>query len=385
MKHLTILGASGSIGSSAVAFLRLHRDKFWLKNIAVKSDWAAAMALCEEFDCASVSIQDERAADTFAGYLKGRRVTLMRGPEGAAQLAADRVDVVLAAISGSQGLPSVLAAIRAGNQIALANKEALVCGGPSLLDLAKKMDVDIIPVDSEHSAIYQSMLAGKKDEVSTLLLTASGGPFRSKTIEAMRHATLDQALAHPNWRMGVKNSVDSATLANKGLELIEASYLFACNEQDIDVVINPSSILHSAVCYRDGSMIAQLGVPDMRMAVGYGLSWPERFNTGVKKLSLPILKSLQFEEVDLEKFHCLTLARQALRVGADGPLVYNAANEVAVSAFGAGRIGLLDIPNLIESCLEKGAGNFQGSIDDLCSANDAARDFCSRMLAQTFD
>ncbi|MDR5826213.1 1-deoxy-D-xylulose-5-phosphate reductoisomerase [Caballeronia sp. LZ043] len=385
LKDVTILGASGSIGSSAVAFLRLHRDKFSLKNIAVKSDWRAALALCNEFGCTGVSIEDEGAARSFIGHSIAANVQLLHGPSGAAQLATDSVDVVLAAISGSEGLPSVLAALRSRNNVALANKEALVCGGPSLLALADSMSAKIIPVDSEHSAIYQSLLAGSHQEVESLLLTASGGPFRTATLGEMTQATPEAALNHPNWSMGVKNTIDSATLANKGLELIEAAYLFGCNEARIDVVINPSSVLHSAVCYQDGSMIAQLGRPDMRTAIGYGLSWPNRLPTGVEKLSLAKLRKLEFEEIDLNKFRPLSLARQALRMGGDGSLIFNAANELAVSAFVDGRIRLTDIATLIDICLERGIGRFCGSLDDIPLICEVAAEFCADQFARVSD
>jgi 1-deoxy-D-xylulose-5-phosphate reductoisomerase len=376
MRLVTILGASGSIGTNAIEFLRLHRKEFTLCNIAVKADWQTALQLCAEFSCRAVSFADPMAAETFAIHCRQADVRVLCGQEGVAELASEPVDVVLAAISGSSGLAPVLAAVRAGNRVALANKEALVCGGTALLELARSKSATIIPVDSEHSAMYQCLLAGKRHEVSSLLLTASGGPFRTATIEEMRIATREQAMNHPNWSMGVKNTIDSATLANKGLELIEAAYFFERDESDIDVVINSSSVLHSAVCFRDGSMIAQLGRPDMRAAIGYGLSWPDRLTTGVETLSLSDLRRLDFEDVDTEKFRCLSLARSALRMAGDGPLLFNAANEVAVAAFMNGRLGLLDIAGLVEECLEQGAGRFTGSLDEAPALAKEAMHFC---------
>ncbi len=376
MRLVTILGASGSIGKNAIEFLRLHRKDFTLCNVAFKADWQTALQLCAEFNCRAVSFADPIAAETFAIHCRQADVSVLSGPEGAVELASEPVDVVLAAISGSSGLAPVLAAVRAGNRVALANKEALVCGGTALLDLARSNGSTIIPVDSEHSAMYQCLLAGNRHEVGSLLLTASGGPFRTSTIGEMRVATREQAMNHPNWSMGVKNTIDSATLANKGLELIEAAYFFQCDESDIDVVINPSSILHSAVCFRDGSMVAQLGRPDMRVAIGYGLSWPDRLTTGVETLSLSDLRRLDFEDVDLEKFRCLSLARSALRIAGDGPMLFNAANEVAVAAFMSGRLGLLDIAGLIEECLEQGAGRFTGSLDETPALAAEAMHFC---------
>ncbi len=376
MRLVTILGASGSIGSNAIEFLRLHRKEFTLCNVAFQADWQTALQLCAEFHCRAVSFADPTAAETFAIHCRQTDIRVLCGPEGAVELASEPVDVVLAAISGSGGLAPVLAAVRAGNRVALANKEALVCGGAALLDLARSKGATIIPVDSEHSAMYQCLLAGKRHEANSLLLTASGGPFRTATIDEMRIATREQAMNHPNWSMGVKNTIDSATLANKGLELIEAAYFFECDESNIDVVINPSSILHSAVCFRDGSMIAQLGRPDMRVAIGYGLSWPDRLTTGVETLSLSNLRRLDFEDVDTEKFRCLSLARSALRIAGDGPMIFNAANEVAVASFMNGRLSLLDIAGVIEECLEQGAGRFNGSLDEAPALAAEAIHFC---------
>lgn len=376
MRSVTILGATGSIGSQAIAFLRLHRDKFTLENIAVGTDFEGAHAICTEFRCKRVSFADSEAAAKFREMWPSGSIEILDGPDAATLVAANNVDVVLAAMSGAVGLPPVLAAIRAGNRVALANKEALVCCGPQLLALAQERGAAITPVDSEHSAIFQSLLAGQPHEVRSLLLTASGGPFRSATVEQLRQVTPEQAMAHPTWSMGVKNTIDSATLANKGLELIEAAHLFACDQRDIDVVINPSSIVHSAVAFRDGSMVAQMGIPDMRVAIGYGLSWPDRLETGVDTLDLKQLRRLDFEEVDDGRFPSLSLARAALDLSPDGPLIFNAANELAVAAFLASEIGFMDIPATIERCLEKGQHRFVGAIEDMPLINLSAMAFC---------
>jgi 1-deoxy-D-xylulose-5-phosphate reductoisomerase len=380
-KSVTILGASGSIGTSAVSFLRLHRDLISLDRIALRRNWRRAIEICLEFGCRAVAFEDVEAARSFSAQWEGPKMTILSGPDAAAELASWKADVVLAAISGSAGLPSVLAAIQSGNRVALANKEALVCGGNALLELAREQKVPVIPVDSEHSAMFQALLAGQRHEVASLVLTASGGPFRQASFEEMRAATKEQALAHPNWPMGPKNTIDSATLANKGLELIEASYLFGFAEDKIDVVINPSSVLHSAVLYRDGSMIAQLGTPDMRSAVGYGLTWPDRLETGVAPLSLAALGRLEFEEINQQKFKALSLARQALREGQDGPMIFNFANEVGVAAFLKDRLRLTEIAELIETCLERGTGKFEGSLKDLPAICDAVYYHCLDVLA----
>lgn len=384
MKNVTLLGASGSIGSSAISFLRLHRDRFKLKSIAVRRDWQSALALSREFGCKNVGIEDPEAARRFSAHSAAGAVNLLAGPLSAVRLAADPVDVLIAAIPGAQGLPSVLAAVDAGNRVALANKESLVCGGPDLLRRAAQCGAPVIPIDSEHSAIYQALLAGDTAETSSILLTASGGPFRTATIEQMKQATPEQALAHPNWRMGVKNSIDSATLANKGLELIEAAYLFKCQEHMIDVVIHPASILHGAACYCDGTMVAQLGLPDMRAAVGYGISWPSRMETGIRKLSLAALCRLEFEDVDPIKFPTLQLAREALRLGPGGALMFNAANEAAVAAFMARRIGLCDIASVIDMCLHQDSARFHGALDDIPRLCAEAIAFCDGVLQRRF-
>ncbi len=380
LRSVTILGASGSIGTSALAFLRLHRDEFRLQNIAVNGDWQTAVKICTEFGCSAVALTDPAAAAEFRKNAPDPACEVFEGPDASAAVSSQPVDVVLAAISGSAGLPSVVAAVKAGNRLALANKEPVVCAGRALLDLAQKHGVEVIPTDSEHSAIFQSLLAGKHSEIASILLTASGGPFRTSSLEQMRAATPAQALNHPNWSMGNKITIDSATLANKGLELIEAAYLFEQDQKNIEVVVNPSSILHSAVQFRDGSMIAQLGKPDMRVAIGYGLSWPDRLETGVEPISLAALGALTFEQVDTEKFRCLGLARASLASGAGGPLLFNAANEIAVAAFLKGRIGFMEIPELIEHCLELGGSRFAASLDDVVAVNAEALQFSREQL-----
>lgn len=379
MKSLTILGASGSIGQNAIAFLRLHRDKFDLSGIAVQNNWQAAHAMQREFGCRRIAVRDPQAARSLRDT--GIDADVLEGPEGVIELAADGTDIVLAAISGSEGLPSVLAAIKAGSRIALANKESLVCGGAQLMDYAAQCKVDIIPVDSEHSALYQCLLGCRRPEVAAMLLTASGGPFRYSRLEELQSATIEDALAHPNWAMGRKNSLDSATLANKGLELIEAGYLFAIAEDKIEVLINPSSMLHGAVQFLDGPMIAQIGKPDMRSPIGYALSWPDRIDTGVDYLDLGSVGSLHFLRPDSEKFPCLDLAREALRMGQGGTLLFNSANEIAGEAFLASQIGFMDIPRVIERCMARGGDTFQAPLSETVEAVASARAFCAEIMA----
>lgn len=377
MKTVTILGASGSIGTSALKFLRLHPDAFDLHAIAFGSNVEAARSICAEFGVKHVAFHDEAAAKEF-GNPEG--VSVYAGPKGVCELAALKVDTVLGAVSGSIGLPAVLCAIDAGNQVALANKESLVCGGKALLDRARAKNVPIIPVDSEHSAIFQCLLAGKPEEVHSILLTASGGPFRSWSAEQLKSATPDQALAHPNWDMGPKNSLDSATLANKGLELIETCYFFDVAPQDITIVVHPGSILHSAVQYCDGSVIAQLGETDMCGAIGYGLSYPDRIPTGLKPLDLITLGQLKFEAYDAHRFPAAELARHSLSMGQPGTLMFNAANEVAGKAFLDGEIGFTDIATHIEKCLEQGGTKFAADLSDIVKADKDAKTWAQSLL-----
>ena len=375
MKKITILGASGSIGRSAIAFLRMHRDKFSLDAVAFGSGWEAAAAIVDEFGCSAVSFADERAAEAFRASGKGATCEVLAGPMASAELAARPVDTVLAAITGSAGFPSVLAAIDAGNRLALANKEALVCGGPRLLERAKNRGVAVVPIDSEHSAIFQCCLAGRSSEVAKILLTASGGPFRTWSKEAIRKATPAEAAKHPNWSMGPKITLDSATLANKGLELIETAYYFGVDESRIEVLINTTSILHSAVHYVDGSLIAMLGAADMRNAIGYGLTWPERLPTGVDLIDLGRIGRLEFEYVDDERFPCLGLARTALAAGQGGTMMYNAANEVAGRLFMKGAIGFTDIAAVIDKCLSSDTARFASDLEDVGEADREAKAF----------
>jgi 1-deoxy-D-xylulose-5-phosphate reductoisomerase len=378
MKTVCILGATGSIGTRALDFLRMHAGHYALSSFSVGANWQAAAAIAAEFGCRRVAVNDPAAARRLRDH--SPELEVLDGPAGVVSVAGAGADVTLAAICGSDGLPSVLAAIRAGGQLALANKESLVCGGPELLALAKAHDVPVIPVDSEHSAIFQCLMCGRAEEVASITLTASGGPFRFSSLADMRTKTPAEALAHPNWPMGRKNSLDSATLANKGLELIEACYLFDVDEAAVEVLINPNSVFHSAVQFKDGSMIAQLGQADMRVPIGYALSWPERRETQVGPISLGELGKLEFWPPDHERFPSLELARAAVRCGQPGTLLFNAANEVAGQAFFDRRIGFMDIPAVIETCLDRGGLRFRASIEDAVAADGEAKAFCADIL-----
>lgn len=382
MKSVTILGASGSIGTNALAFLRQHPGEFILEAASFARSWEAAVAIHQEFRPKVVAFADEDAARAFRNTV-GNQCEVISGPRAAAEIAAKPVDVVLAAIAGSIGLPSVQAAVKAGNQVALANKEALVCGGTKLLALAQHHGVEIIPVDSEHSAIFQCMKLGRREELRRIILTASGGPFRDWVRERIERATPAEALKHPNWKMGPKNSIDSATLANKGLELIEACYFYDLSEGQITTLINPSTLLHSAVSFVDGSSIGLLSYNDMKNAIGYALAYPRRMSVDMDDLDLGAVGKLDFRTVDADRFPCLSLARQAVEAGPGATLMFNAANEIAGQMFMAGQIGFYGISDIIAEALSQDTGRFDVSLDDVMRADDEAKEV-ARAIGNVF-
>jgi len=290
------------------------------------------------------------------------------------------VDIVLAAIVGCAGLAPVMAAVEAGRIVALANKEALVTAGALMIDAAAKNGATLLPVDSEHNAIFQCLSGARADEVSRIILTASGGPFLTVSGEAIRDATPAQAVAHPKWSMGAKISVDSATLMNKGLELIEAHYLFGLPSRQIDVVIHPQSVIHSLVEFVDGSVLAQLGTPDMRIPIAYALAWPERISTPAQRLDLATIARLDFEAPDLARFPALRLAREALEAGGAAPIVLNAANEIAVAAFLGGEISFPEIASLVHEALNIASYDAPGSIGDVLEIDRVTRDRARTMM-----
>lgn len=357
MKKIAILGATGSIGGSALDVIARHPDRFRAGVLSANRNVAALMELCRQFQpdlavIADPALEGELAAGLKAANLKTVAAAGTRALEHAA--AGADCDIVLAAIVGAAGLGSTLAAARAGKKLLLANKESAVMAGPLLHAALHDGGGELIPVDSEHNALFQC-LPQKRDDlhalgVRKLWLTASGGPFRGRTRDELREVTPEQACAHPNWRMGRKISVDSATLMNKGLEMIEAQVLFGVDADSIEVVVHPQSLMHSLVEYVDGSFLAQLGQPDMRTALAHALAWPERIEAGVAPLD-PRTLALNFESPDLQTFRCLVLAREALRAGGDAPALLNAANEIVVAAFLDGQLPFLGIAKVIESVL----------------------------------
>lgn len=387
MRQVGVFGATGSIGGSTLDVIARHPDRFRASVLVAHRQVDALVALCVTHRPELAVIADPALEPALARGLAaaGVRCEVASGPEAVAQAAAGpRCDTVVAAIVGAAGLDSTLAAAKAGKRLLLANKESIVMAGPLLLAALREGGGELIPVDSEHNAIFQCLPGGRPDLAKTgvrrLILTASGGPFRGRNRTELAHITPDQACAHPNWVMGRKISVDSATLMNKGLEVIEAHHLFGAPADAIEVLVHPQSLIHSMVDYMDGSVLAQLGNPDMRTAIGHALAWPERIDTGVAPLDLAALAPLQFERPDTTTFRCLALAFDALRAGGDAPAILNAANEVAVEAFLSGALGFLDIANVVESVLAELPAEAVVDVQTLVERDRMARAAARRIL-----
>jgi 1-deoxy-D-xylulose-5-phosphate reductoisomerase len=378
---LAILGSTGSVGRSTLSVVALHPEKFQVEVLAAHSSWQTIVEQARQFEAQTVVLVDPEAAAQARAALRacGSMARVESGAEALAAAVADgRVDVVMAAIVGAAGLLSTLAAVRAGKRVLLANKEALVMAGQLLMDEVRRAGAKIIPIDSEHNAIFQCMPAGylpgdAARGVIRVILTASGGPFRCAPAGSLTHVTPDEACAHPKWKMGRKISVDSATLMNKGLEVIEATLLFGLPESRVDVIVHPQSVVHSLVEYADGSMLAQLGAPDMRTPIAQALAWPERFASGVQSLNLAEIGQLGFEPPDHERFPSLTLARAAARAGGTAPAVLNAANEIAVQAFLDRRLNFTAIAAVIDKVLQRLDSSPVKALGDVLDADAAAR------------
>jgi 1-deoxy-D-xylulose-5-phosphate reductoisomerase len=355
-RSVTVLGSTGSIGVSTLDLLGHARDGGSEIEVIALTAGRNVARLAEQaiqWRSTMAVIEDESLLPELRDRLAGSDVQASAGRTAVAEAADMSASWVMSSIVGAAGLAPTLTAARRGALIALANKESLVCAGPALLEMSKKAGGTVVPVDSEHSAIFQSLQENWKIAVSRLILTASGGPFRTWDRQSMSAATPAQAVAHPNWSMGAKISVDSATMMNKALEMIEAAYLFAMPPEQIDVLVHPQSIIHSMVEYADGSTLAQLGPPDMRAPIAYALAWPNRIAWPAPKLDLAAIGSLTFEHPDLDRFPAIALARTALRVGGGAPAAMNAANEIAVAAFLDRRIGFLDIASTVERVVER--------------------------------
>jgi len=378
---VTVLGSTGSIGVSTLDVMARHPERYQAHALTGHRRIDVLASQCLAHWPARAVVADAAAVDaldilTRSAYVKaGRRLQIDHGVNALCEVAGE-ADTVMAAIVGAAGLLPTLAAARAGRRVLLANKEALVMAGPLFMQVVREHGATLLPIDSEHNAIFQCMPVGGRPhgaDVLRIVLTASGGPFRAVPVEQLFSVTPDQACAHPNWAMGRKISVDSATMMNKGLEVIEAHWLFGLAPADIEVLIHPQSVIHSLVAYRDGSMLAQLGNPDMRTPIAHALAYPERIDAGVPPLDLVQVARLSFERPDLQRFPCLGLAYAALAAGGDAAALLNAANEVAVEAFLGHTVGYMDIPRIVEQTLNAIAVTAASSLDDVIAADDAAR------------
>ncbi|AGT31569.2 1-deoxy-D-xylulose 5-phosphate reductoisomerase [Geobacillus genomosp. 3] len=382
LKYISILGASGSIGTQTLDVIRAHPDKFRLAAASVGRNVEAAKRLIDEFSPRLVAAADRDAYEALRREYNGR-TAIVYGEEGLIEAAVcPEADVVVTAVVGSIGLVPTLKAIEAGKTIALANKETLVVAGHLVTAAAKKRGVPLLPVDSEHSAIFQCLQGEKPEHVQKLILTASGGSFRDRTREELAHVTVEEALRHPNWSMGAKITIDSATMMNKGFEVIEAHWLFRLPYERIDVVLHRESVIHSLVEFCDTSVLAQLGTPDMRVPIQYALAYPERLPLSVAKpLNLATLGALHFAPVDFERYRCLRLAYEAGKRGGSLPVVLNAANEEAVAAFLAGRIPFLAIEEWIERALERHQPVSDPQLEEIREIDAEARAYVRSLLS----
>jgi 1-deoxy-D-xylulose-5-phosphate reductoisomerase len=351
-RTITILGATGSIGASTVDLIKREPDRYRVESISARRNAAALGKIAREVGARHAVVADPAAYGDLKSALSGSRIEAAAGEEALIEAAQRPAEWVMASISGSVGLKPTMAAIERGATVALANKECLVCAGGLFMRRAASTGATVLPVDSEHNAVFQALASGHRSEMRRAILTASGGPFRTWSKEAIKTATPEQALRHPNWSMGPKITIDSATLMNKGLELIEAHHLFALRPDEIDVLVHPQSVVHGLVEFRDGSVVAQLGSPDMRIPIAHCLAWPRRINGPAARLDLAKVRELTFEAPDLDRFPALALARRAMETGGAAPTVLNAADEVAVAEFIAGRIGFTAIAALVEATLD---------------------------------
>jgi 1-deoxy-D-xylulose-5-phosphate reductoisomerase len=352
-RKIAILGATGSIGKSTLDLVEYNRDRFEVVAVTAAMSVEALADIARRTGAKLAVIANESRLGELRQLLAGTGCRCAAGSSALVEAACGDADLVIAAIVGCAGLKPVMAAVEAGKTVALANKEALVTAGELMTQAAQASGTVILPIDSEHNAIFQCLAGSRKEDVARIILTASGGPFRDAPVDRIAAATPEEAVAHPNWSMGAKISVDSATMMNKGLELIEARYLFGLTSDRIDIVVHPQSVVHSLVEFVDGSMLAQLGSPDMRIPIAYALAWPERVETGARRLDLAAIARLDFEPPDVERFPALRVARQALESGGSAPIVLNAANEVAVASFLAGGIRFPDIVDLVQQALDE--------------------------------
>ena len=390
-RAVTILGSTGSIGKSTLNVISRHTDQYQVRALTANTDVESMTQQCLRWHPQFAVMCDESAAQQLNDVLRkqGSKTEVLSGVQGLCRVASlDDVDTVVAGIVGAAGLLPSLAAAEAGKRILLANKEALVMSGQLFMDAVEKNHAELLPVDSEHNAIFQCLPASNTNAandagINKILLTASGGPFRTFSNEQLALVTPEQAINHPNWDMGPKISVDSSTMMNKGLEVIEAHWLFGVAVDDIEVVVHPQSVIHSMVSYADGSVLAQLGKPDMRTPIAHALAFPDRINSGVEPLDIFEVAKLEFEKPDLQRFPCLRLCYEAMRMGGAASIILNAANEISVAAFLDNKIAYTDIPELIEQTLESiTIAQDVTNIENILAVDDQARNIVNEHLSK---
>jgi 1-deoxy-D-xylulose-5-phosphate reductoisomerase len=378
-RSITILGSTGSVGTQTVSLLAAEKDRFKVRALVAGRNVARLAEQAIALEAEHAVVADPACYRQLRQALAGTATEAAAGPEAVVAAAELAAEWTMAAITGAAGLASTLAAIRRGGVVALANKEALVCAGDVMLRAVGQAGATLLPVDSEHNAIFQSMADGNHGAVERIVLTASGGPFRTSSLEEMSKATPEAALRHPIWSMGAKISIDSATMMNKGLEVIEAARLFGLPETAIKVLVHPQSVIHGLVCYHDGSVMAQLGSPDMRIPIAHTLAWPQRMATQSPRLDLAAVSRLEFTEPDLVRFPALRLARDSLRAGGGCPTILSAANEVAVEAFLRRRIGFLDIAATVAQVLDGMGNQTADTLEEVVALDQAARNAAERL------
>ena len=381
-RRVSILGATGSVGTSTLDLIERHADQFEVVALTAARNVASLADAARRTDARLAVIDDPALLPELRQRLEGTGCRAATGKEALVEAAAESADWVMAAIVGCAGLEPTMAAINRGRTVALANKESLVTAGRLMTEAAARSGAKILPVDSEHNAIFQCLADSLLEHVSRLVLTASGGPFRTMDQDEMAAATPEQAVAHPNWSMGAKISVDSATMMNKGLELIEAHHLFGLESGRIDILVHPQSVIHSMVEYVDGSVLAQMGSPDMRIPIAHALAWPARMTTPARRLDLAAIGNLTFEEPDMERFPALRVARTALEASAAAPIALNAANEQAVAAFLERKIGFLDIVRTVEETVARTNASAPQAIADVIDIDREARALADNLMRE---
>ncbi|MCF8226427.1 MAG: 1-deoxy-D-xylulose-5-phosphate reductoisomerase [Bacteroidales bacterium] len=380
-RRIAILGSTGSIGTQALEVIRSNPERFSIELLTANSNIDLLIKQAFEFVPNVIVIGNEEHYKDLSDALSNLPVKVYCGADAIEQsVSLERIDMVLTAMVGFAGLKPTISAIEAGKGIALANKETMVVAGHLIMKMAKDRNVPVIPVDSEHSAIFQCLSGEHPESIEKVILTASGGPFRGWTSEQLRAAKPEQALNHPNWCMGPKISIDSATMMNKGLEVIEAKWLFDLSPDQIEVIVHPQSVIHSMVQFKDGSIKAQMGIPDMKLPIQYALAYPERIPSDFKRFNFSDYPNLQFESPDYKIFRNLAISFEALRKGGNWPCIMNAANEVAVEAFLKGRIGLMEISRTIEGTLEKSVFNENPGLEDLMNSDRSARKIAAQLI-----